>query len=140
MPAAVVCRTPNRRSDTQHKLVSAAQYRAVLAGSYRTVGKHFLVRALGNALGGARLGLIASRKAAPRAVDRNRGKRLARASFRSAQPELPAVDIVLQQKNNLRDASNRVLRHELDRLIREVAERYRTRDARKVKSGDLGSK
>lgn len=91
---------------------------------------------MANTLPRARLGLIASRKAARRSVDRNRGKRLAREAFRAAcgAPDatglfdlslgLPAVDVVLQLKNDLRETSNADLRKELDRLLREMAARY----------------
>jgi RNase P protein component len=37
---------------------------------------------------------------------------------------LPAVDVVLQLKNDLRDRDNGELRKELDRLLREMAARY----------------
>jgi ribonuclease P protein component len=87
-------------------------------------GKHFVVRALINTWPAARLGLIASRKAAPRAVDRNRCKRLAREAFRSVKAKLPAVDVVFQQKNDLRKYGNLAIRRELDRLLREVAARF----------------
>jgi ribonuclease P protein component len=41
-----------------------------------------------------RLGLAIARKAAPRAVDRNRIKRIIREEFRHNQARLPAVDLV----------------------------------------------
>ena len=43
----------------------------------------------------ARLGLIVSKRMLPRAVDRNRAKRVIRESFRHAV-ELPAMDIVVR--------------------------------------------
>lgn len=42
-----------------------------------------------------RLGLIVGKRCLPRAVDRNRAKRVIRESFRYA-PELPALDIVVR--------------------------------------------
>ena len=100
------------------------EFRSALAAQCRLSGKNFFLRAGSNALPGARLGLIASRKAARRAVDRNRGKRMAREAFRAARAWLPAVDVVLQLKNDLRKSGNSDLRKELDRLLREVAARF----------------
>jgi ribonuclease P protein component len=106
------------------RLTQAAEFRAVLAAEWRLIGKCFVVRALPNTCARARVGLVASRKAAPRAVDRNRGKRLAREAFRAARSQLPAVDIVFLQKNNLRKMRNPVIRSELDNLLRAVAKRF----------------
>lgn len=55
-----------------------------------------VVRTHENGLGYARLGIIASRKALPRAVDRNRARRRVREAFRRVCQRLPAVDIVVQ--------------------------------------------
>jgi ribonuclease P protein component len=107
-----------------HKLSRPEEYKAVLVAPCRLSGKNFLVRALPNSWRAARLGLIASRKAAPRAVDRNRCKRLAREAFRAARAMLPAVDIVFQQKNDLRKEGNPAIRRELDRLLHDVAVRF----------------
>lgn len=112
------------RGGNPNKLARPDEFRAALAADCRLPGKNFLVRALPNARSAARLGLIVSRKAAPRAVDRNRGKRLAREAFRAARPQLPAVDIVFLQKNDLRKLSNPSIRSELDRLLRDVAARF----------------
>jgi ribonuclease P protein component len=120
-----------QRQPHAFKLTHATEFRAALAAECRLSSKSFLLRAGANSLPGARLGLIASRKAARRAVDRNRGKRLAREAFRAARlghqtfpAGLPAVDVVLQLKNNLRETGNAELRKELDRLLREMAARY----------------
>ncbi len=75
-------------------------------------------------MAGARLGLIASRKAARRAVDRNRAKRLARAAFHRLRPALPPVDFVLQLKNDLRQSGNPEVREELCRLLKKAAGRF----------------
>jgi len=96
----------------------------VLAGAYRLPGQAFLLRAEANGLTGARLGLIAGRKVARRAVDRNRAKRLAREAFRVTRSRLPGVDVVLQLRGDLRKLGNRQVRSELDRLLSGLAARY----------------
>ncbi len=106
------------------KLTKAGEFKAVLAAEGRLSGKNFLLRAGVNALPAARLGLIASRKASKRAVDRNRGKRLAREAFRAARSTLPAVDMVVQLKNDLRNSGNGALRQELERLLRDLGARF----------------
>lgn len=76
----------------------------------------------------ARLGIIAGRKVAPRAVDRNRGKRLVREVFRSASATLGAYDIAVQLRTDLRAELNESLRAELRRLL-ETALRRTPREA-----------
>ena len=106
------------------KLTQATEYRLALAAKCRLASKNFLLCARENDLPSARLGFIASRKAARRAVDRNRGKRIAREAFGVARLRLPAIDVVLQLKNDLRKSGNPDLRKELDRLLREVTARF----------------
>ena len=106
------------------KLTRAAEYQSALAAECRLAGKNFFLRARINDQQSARLGLIASRKTARRAVDRNRGKRIAREAFRATCGKLPAVDVVVQLKNDLRKSGNPELRRELDRLLHEVLGRF----------------
>jgi ribonuclease P protein component len=123
------------RAPHPFKLTQAKEFQAVLAAPCRLSGKCFVLLALEN--GGpqalsvlvasmrcARLGLIASRKAARRAVDRNRAKRHVREMFRAARTDLPALDVVLQLRNDLRHCSNDEIRQELARLLRGVGARF----------------
>lgn len=56
------------------------------------------IRIIGHANGEThpRLGLIVAKRILPRAVDRNRVKRLIRETFRQRAPELPAIDLIVQ--------------------------------------------
>ncbi len=100
------------------RLTKPAQFEAVLADGRRSGGKHFLVRALPNAGDGPRLGLIVGKKAAPRAVDRNRVKRLIRIVHRELAAELDALDVVVQLRGSPRGSDNAALFKELQELLR----------------------
>ena len=78
------------------RLQRPEEFEAVFSdGAARRAGL-VIVRSRPNELGRPRLGMVASRKALRRAVDRNRSKRLLREAFRAAQASLPALDIVVQ--------------------------------------------
>lgn len=70
-----------------------------------------------------RLGLAIARKAAPRAVDRNRIKRLIRENFRHNQHRLPAVDLVFYGMPGLHALDNERLRATLAEIWLKVIER-----------------
>jgi ribonuclease P protein component len=61
------------------------------------------------------LGLAISRKAARRAVDRNRLKRQVRESFRHRQQELDGFDLVVMARGGVLSVSNAELRESLER-------------------------
>lgn len=99
------------------RLTQAAQFEAVLAKGRRSGTQCFLARALANAGDGPRLGLIVGKKCAPRAVDRNRVKRLARNAHRLLATELAALDVVVQLRGNPRSLDNTALIRELEQLL-----------------------
>ena len=57
--------------------------------------------AVRSGLGVPRLGLVIGKRVAPRAVDRNRMRRIVRESFRLHAAELAAFDIVVMQRQRL---------------------------------------
>lgn len=95
----------------------ARDFEAVLRSGNRLASRNFVLRALPNEVGHARLGIIAGRKVAVRAVDRNRAKRLIRDAFRSVSKKLGGYDLTLQLRNDLRSESRVALRTELDTLL-----------------------
>jgi ribonuclease P protein component len=60
-----------------------------------------------NQLKHARIGLLVSKRAMKRAVDRNRIKRLVRESFRLHQQQLTAVDIIYVAREHLKHIDNK---------------------------------
>ena len=72
---------------------------------------------------GARLGLAIARKAAPRAVDRNRVKRLIRENFRHNRQRLPAVDLVFYGMPGLHALDKQQLRATLAEIWLKVIDR-----------------
>lgn len=108
-------------------MTEAGEFKAVLAAEVRVKGSGYLAMARPNTLAQARLGLIAGRKAAKRAVDRNRAKRLAREAFRASRNALPPADFVLRLRNDLRRRDNRSIRAELDHVFGETSRRIARR-------------
>jgi len=65
-------------------------------------GSFFLNAGRAPADGPARLGIVVAKKQLPKAVDRNRAKRLLREAFRAAGPGIPAGwDVVLVARRSL---------------------------------------
>jgi ribonuclease P protein component len=95
----------------------AVEFERVLTHARRTSSRNFSAWALPNEADGPRLGIIAGRKAAPRAVDRNRGKRLIREWFRAVMAQLPRLDVIVQLRTPLREFDNGALRAELQQLL-----------------------
>ena len=76
-----------------------------------------------NGTGHPRLGLAIARKAAPRAVDRNRIKRQIRENFRHNQQRLPPVDLVFYGMPGLHGMNNEQLRATLAEIWLKVIDR-----------------
>ena len=68
----------------------------------------------------ARLGLAVSRKVDPRAVGRNRIKRVLRAQFRHCRLQLPGGDYVLVARPSARTANADALRTAFSSLLRRA--------------------
>jgi ribonuclease P protein component len=77
--------------------------------------------ARGNGLSRARIGIIASRRVAPRAVDRNRMKRMVREVFRTLARQPAGVDIVVELRRCPQRGARAAARTELARLLAELA-------------------
>jgi len=105
------------------RLCKRHEYEAVFAHGRVVSSRLYVVRVKPNNLSRARLGLIAGKKALPRAVDRNRGKRLVREVFRQAHQDLMAMDIVVQLRADLARRNNATARRDLLDLFAELDRR-----------------
>ena len=76
-----------------------------------------------NGLDHPRLGLAIARKTLPRAVDRNRVKRLVREEFRHNQQRLPAADLVIYGQAGLDKADSAQIRNTLAEFWLKVIDR-----------------
>ncbi|MDE0443984.1 MAG: ribonuclease P protein component [Gammaproteobacteria bacterium] len=111
------------------RLLGKKQFDEVLRGASVRAGRGPLrLSARDNEVEMARLGLIVGKRMLPRAVDRNRAKRVIRESFRQAGP-LPAMDIVVR----VAVPAAQVTIADADRLfgaLTEIVDRRRLRDFR----------
>ncbi len=104
-----------------YRLTRRREFAQVFARARRLGGEAFTVLAIDNDCGHPRLGMAIARRRLPRAVARNRVKRLIRETFREQAGEMRAVDIVVLA----RDAAARLpaasLRRELEGHWRALA-------------------
>jgi ribonuclease P protein component len=98
----------------EQRLHTAKEFGRVFADPARSSDRFFTMLGRPNARPSARLGLTISRRAAKRAVDRNKLKRLAREAFRMQQ-SLPCWDFVVMAKTGADRSERRLLRESLDR-------------------------
>lgn len=110
------------------RVVRAADFERAWKQGSRARGDALLVVAAPNGLELARLGLSVGKKAFPRAVDRNRVRRLYRETFRLTRRQLPAgFDFVLVPAVSRTQPSLAALLRELPRLANKAAARSRER-------------
>jgi ribonuclease P protein component len=93
---------------------------ALAAGRART-RRHFTLYVRPNGEPQARIGIITSKRVAPRAVDRNRMKRLVREVFRSVRQRLKGLDLVVQLRRCPPRAATATARAEVARMLEELA-------------------
>ena len=103
------------------RLTTSRDYGQVFSGAQRSSDRFFTVLASSGRTATARLGLTISRRAAKRAVDRNRLKRLARESFR--HQNLDALDFVVMAKLSASTADSNMLRQSLDKHFERLNRR-----------------
>src|SRR4030095_7244468 len=96
------------------RLHSPAEFGRVFAEPARSSDRFFTVLARPTGRSAARLGLTISRRAAKRAVDRNKLKRLAREVFRM-YPSLTWWEFVVMAKPGADHTERRLLRESLER-------------------------
>ncbi len=88
------------------RLMTAKDYSHVFDDAKKVADGSWTLIVRPNEVGYARLGLAIAKKALPRAVDRNRMKRIARESFRQMHDSLPAMDIVVLTRRGSAQKSN----------------------------------
>src|SRR5262245_16097625 len=109
------------RLGAELRLRSKLQFDAIYASGRRIDDRFFALRVKPNELGNPRLGLAVAVKTAGNAVVRNRLRRLVRESFRLAQHQLPAVDLVVGVKTAAVTAPATTLHASLATLWQRVA-------------------
>ncbi len=101
---------PGTGFSKEQRLTKPAEFKAVFSHvKYKVPGGALLVFAIKNELASARLGLIIAKKHISTAVQRNRIKRILRASFRLNQDLLVGIDIVILARGDLGLLDNKQL-------------------------------
>ena len=103
------------------RLTRSGDFRAVFAGAERHADRYVTILVGAGRGTRPRLGLAISKRVAPRAVDRNRIKRLIRESFRRNQHRLPVIDAVVMVRPIARHTESATLSAALDRLWQRIS-------------------
>ncbi|HEX5666054.1 MAG TPA: ribonuclease P protein component [Hyphomicrobium sp.] len=106
-----------------HRLRSAREIRVVLKQGQRVSDSLLTIHARPNGLPQPRLALAVSRKVSPKAVVRNRLKRLIRESFRHGQGGLAGLDVVVVPRPTAVGVDPTQLRNSLESLWPAIRKR-----------------
>ena len=103
------------------RILRAADFRAVFANARHKVScRHFLLLALPTGTGAGRVGLVVSKKSVPRAVERNRVKRLIREHYRKRRGELAGIDLIVLARKDAHKLANSAIFHRLESLCTDL--------------------
>lgn len=102
------------------RLLSPTEFQFVFAQAQKFANRHwtFIVRA--NELSYPRLGLAIAKKQLPRAVWRNRVKRIARETFRQHKNQLCGYDMVVLGRRGMQDVDSLTLAKSFKHLINKI--------------------
>lgn len=106
------------RFSRQYRLLSKHDFQLVFAGARKVTCHDLLALYRPNQRLYARLGIIISKQAVPRAVHRNQIKRIIRESFRQDKETVKGLDIVVMVQSKPRELT--VLLHK--EMLRETVE------------------
>jgi ribonuclease P protein component len=90
----------------QNRLINSHDFARVFSGGQRSADKYLTLLFVPNDKSVARIGFAVAKKRLPRAVDRNRVRRLARESFRKNRDSLGCLDIVIMARSQASCAPN----------------------------------
>ena len=102
------------------RLRKRAEYQRVFSGGRVVRTPYFILYWLPNTVGTARLGLQVGRRAARKAVQRNRWKRWAREVFRRHRYRWPAVDVVFIARPAMQDLTFHTFRKTFLQAMRRI--------------------
>lgn len=105
------------------RLLRPAEYRRVFGKACRVSDDAFTMLARHAEGDTARLGMAISKRNVPRAVDRNRIKRIGRESFRHQRPGLPVFDVILLARPPARALDRKQLHRKLNALLQRLVRR-----------------
>jgi ribonuclease P protein component len=99
----------------QDRLLSSKDFKEVFDKPIKSADSAYTILARPNQLSGPRLGVIVSKKNIPKAVGRNRLKRIVRESFRINKQNISAYDVVVICKRNCGNTVNQSLSRKLQK-------------------------
>jgi len=108
---------PDARFPSSARVLTGSEFERVFKHGKRTASPLLALHVLAQAEGGARLGLVVSRKVDKRAVGRNRIKRVVREHFRQTRTQLQPGAYVVLARTGAKYADNARLRQTLDGLF-----------------------
>lgn len=106
------------------RLLSPNDYGPVFKQTeYRVSNRCLLMLAINNEISPSRLGIVVAKKNIPKAVQRNRIKRIIRESFRIKQAEFATIDLVVLAKKGLDKLENEEIQKQVAILFYELCKK-----------------